>query len=155
MSIYITTDTHFNHRVMEWKCKRPEDFEKRIVNEFDKLDICDTLIHLGDVCVGKDQEVHTEIINPILSRKILIIGSHDHKSYEWYLNNGWDWVCESMVLYHKDKFVLFSHEPQDCDYDLNIHGHMHNWRDYKPKPNQKLLALEDNDYKLWKLDCLL
>ena len=54
-------------------------------------------------------------------------GNHDHKTDEWYLDNGWDFVCKDFSMEYKRKIILFSHKPvADIGYDYNIHGHFHN-----------------------------
>jgi calcineurin-like phosphoesterase family protein len=44
----------------------------------------------------------------------------------WFLSKGWDAVCESMSFTLFGKKILFSHYPMAADgYDINIHGHFH------------------------------
>ncbi|GAF94682.1 unnamed protein product, partial [marine sediment metagenome] len=84
--------------------------------------------HLGDVCLGKDLEAHKKYIKPLKCRKWLVTGNHDHKSNNWYLSNGWDFVCTAFVDRYFGSKVLFSHKPKIIhnSIDLNIHGHFHN-----------------------------
>lgn len=155
--IYLTTDTHFNHKNIIKYCDRPIDYEKQIVDGFKTLSQEDTLIHLGDICIGNDLQVHEEIIVPIKAKKILVKGNHDPKSNEWYLRNGWDFVCTHFY----DKFfgtkILFSHIPVHWDgiYDVNIHGHLHNMSHRKQIYTQQginyLLSLEIEGYDLFCL----
>ncbi len=129
MKTFLITDTHFNHaKVIEY-CDRPLDFEERILkNCLDMIKEDDTLIHLGDICIGNDKESHAKYIEPIKGTKILVRGNHDKRSDNWYLNHGWDFVCDSFTGTYFGKKVLFSHTPQidKGDFDLNIHGHLHN-----------------------------
>jgi len=81
MRIYLITDTHFNHTNIIKYQHRPENFEKLIIKGLSILQPNDILIHLGDICLGKDAEVHSKIM-PFLAHlhsKILVIGNHDHK----------------------------------------------------------------------------
>jgi len=124
--IWITTDTHFGHANMVAYCGRPVDFSERILANLHFLQPEDTLIHLGDICIGGDAYWH-EKLSGIHCRKILVKGNHDNKSNSWYLSHGWDFVCNSFTLTISGKKVVFSHQPQClADNDFNIHGHFHN-----------------------------
>ena len=171
--IYITTDTHFNHTdKMHLYCGRPLDYEKRIFDEMSKLTERDVLIHLGDVCVGRDAEVHRLYIQPLKCKKWLLKGNHCVKTNTWYLNHGWDFVGNMLNLNIFNKRILFSHQPLAKstveNYDYNIVGHFHNHLprllrkeyvvpDEKERNVQdmsnlslktKVLSLEQLDYKL-------
>lgn len=168
MNIWLTTDTHFNHDKMLEYCDRPENFEELISKGLSAIPKEDVLIHLGDICIGNDAEVHEKYIKPLKCKKWLIKGNHDNKSNKFYIENGWDYVGYSF----RDKFfgkkILFSHQPQENgDVDLNIHGHFHNqlprllkedWvvpdEKYRNEHDMsllnekhKLLALEYTEYK--------
>lgn len=159
---FLTADTHFNHELMKESCGRPEGFEQLIVDGWKDLASDDILIHLGDVCIGNEAETHLKYIVPLKCKKILIRGNHDKRSGTWYMEHGWDWVCNSMTLERAGKKILFSHTPQVWDgyWAINFHGHFHNcnrrrWEAELQKDllsGQRLLALEHNNYKLWDLD---
>lgn len=125
---YIISDTHFGHRNMIDYCGRPVDFEEIIFGHLSEIsNASNTLIHLGDFCIGHDKQWHDRFLKTFSGRKILIKGNHDRKGLTWYYNNGWDFVCDSFSLNWYGKKILFSHEPQEIrDFDLNIHGHFHN-----------------------------
>jgi len=173
MNYKIITDTHFNHDKMVEYCGRPKDFELRIEKGLKQLTGDDILIHLGDICIGKDQEIHDRYIKWLPCRKWLIRGNHDKKSNNWYLRNGWDFVADmfSIILFGKE--IIFSHRPLGITGDvINIHGHFHNslqrllkkeWvvpdEEERNKrvlevltDNHKLLVLEDVDYKVVDLE---
>ena len=139
MKIFLITDTHFYHDKMVPYCGRPENFTELIGTQLQLL--CDNpddvLIHLGDVCVGHDEEAHRNFIEPLLCKKWLIRGNHDSKSNTWYLSHGWDWVGYKFQDKLFGKNILFSHTPEHYaniesslwgagNFDLNIHGHFHN-----------------------------
>lgn len=127
MKIWLITDTHFGHDKMVQYCGRPENFNELIVRGLNVLDKDDILIHLGDICIGRDAEWHQCIIQRIGCKKILVRGNHDKKSNEWYMSHGWDFVCESFSLKIGSDRILFSHEPKHLSRnDFNIHGHFHN-----------------------------
>jgi len=175
MNIFLVTDLHFNHTdQMVRYCGRPADYEERIFKEMLKLKSTDVLICLGDVCVGKDAEMHKRYIEPLICRKWLLRGNHDSKTNTWYLNHGWDWVGDWFGLTTCNKNIIFSHRPTKIldSYDLNIFGHFHNhlprllkhnWvvdgeeernkEDLEIMSNKhKVLSMEKLDYKLITLE---
>lgn len=161
MKYRITTDTHFNHGNIKEYCNRPENYESLIVSSFKSLKPNHVLVHLGDICLGNDLHVHEKYIIPIKCKKILVLGNHDRKSNNWYLEHGWDFVCSYFSFKRAHKNILFSHSPMSWDgtYDLNIHGHLHNLTHRKNELiknlNQHLISLEYCNYKLIDLDTLL
>jgi calcineurin-like phosphoesterase family protein len=157
MKIYLTTDTHFGHHKMMEYCNRPEGFEEIILNNLSKIKP-DVLIHLGDFSLcGKDEYWNQRFMDIVKCKKWLIRGNHDKKTNQWYLEHGWDMVCEQFRDNYFGKIIMFSHKPVvwDGDYDINIHGHMHNSDHRQSEPQlslikngyQKLLAIENIDYK--------
>lgn len=143
--IYIISDTHFNHEKITDFCDRPQDYEKRLFKSMSRLTASDTLVHLGDVCIGNDKYVHRKYIQPLECKKILVKGNHDHKSHHWYMNNGWDFSCDSFDMVYMNMRIAFSHEPLAWNglWELNIHGHFHDLmhRDYDNKAIEDLYLL--------------
>ena len=174
MKTYIITDTHFNHKNIIDYCNRPQNFEEIIWKGLEGLPSDCLLIHLGDVCFGKDKEIH-ERIKALPYKKILIKGNHDKQSNSWYLENGWNFVCEELSDHYFGKYITFSHMPIAGIQNLNIHGHFHNhlYRLLEGKwvvegeeernknvlkiltKNHKLLALEYINYKPISLEKFL
>lgn len=128
MKIWLITDTHFGHDKMIPYCGRPEGFEEVILQNLSVLNDHDVLVHLGDICIGKDAYWHEELMHRVNGRKWLLRGNHDGKSDSWYLSHGWDFVGEQFLIERYGRKILFSHVPQkDTGYfDVNIHGHFHN-----------------------------
>jgi calcineurin-like phosphoesterase family protein len=155
MKQYITGDTHFNHTpaMLEY-CNRPENFESRIFKHLMALGEDTILYHLGDVCIGRDAEMHERYIAPLKARKILIRGNHDKKSNTWYLAHGWDFVCLAIADNLFGKKILLTHRPaaESLNYDINIHAHLHNLghRDGEyllvKNDKQSLYSCEDYNY---------
>jgi calcineurin-like phosphoesterase family protein len=159
---WLTTDTHFNHKVVtvEGLGSRPIDHgQKQLkwLRHFVRPD--DVLIHLGDVIFGAAGELSGFLYAAPCRSKILIKGNHDRRSNHWYLNQGFDFVCDMIVIDN----VLLSHKPQEFlpeGVDLNIHGHFHDTDHRKHEPQyskfldpkvHKLLALEHTGLKPVKL----
>jgi calcineurin-like phosphoesterase family protein len=126
MKIWLTTDTHFGHKkLIEWG--RPEDFEYQIWTGLLSCRPGEVLIHLGDVCIGHDEDAHRINIQPLQCLKVLVRGNHDHKSNSWYFDHGWDLVVDSFTTTLYGKRIEFSHKPlpKREGIDMNIHGHWH------------------------------
>ena len=165
---WIITDTHLGHDKMVEYCGRPANHSELILENLEVILPGDTLIHLGDICIGKDAEWH-EKLSEILKgvHRILLIGNHDNKSERWYKNHCWDTVADVLSGNYFGRYVTFSHIPVPNAQNLNIHGHFHNnlhrlqrkeWvtPDEEDRNmvllssmnnNHKLLAIEYTDYK--------
>lgn len=128
MKIYLISDTHFNHPEIAGYCQRPENHETLLFNALKPLKPTDCLIHLGDFCLGQEAAMHQKYLEPIKARKILVLGNHDSKSWSWYMEHGWDFVCDAFRLKYAGKIIMFSHLPQPWDgiWQVNVHGHLHN-----------------------------
>jgi len=142
MSIYIISDTHFNHLKLETHCDRPEGFTELIVKRWNQtVKPTDVVFHLGDVAIGPKRYVK-DLLSLLSGRKGLVRGNHDRdKSCGWWMENGFDFACDSFVY----RNILFTHEPANAiiksngnrPYDqleetlpsnciINVHGHLHN-----------------------------
>lgn len=156
----VISDTHLKHQNMKTYCQRPEGFTDLIIKNWCNLvDPLDTVIHLGDVAIGKYED-WAWIIPSLPGKKILIRGNHDdNKSCDWWLRHGFDFVCDGMIY----KGMWLTHKPSDflppgCVY--NVFGHLHNvWHGFTPNGGlpegvrklkhkwQRLFALEYTNYK--------
>lgn len=158
---FIISDTHFHHAKLVEYQSRPENFDELIWNGLEKLPKDCTLIHLGDICIGHDEEVH-ERLKKLPYRKVLVLGNHDKKTNKWYLEHGWDFVCETFSGHYFGKYITFSHKPIEGIQNINIHGHLHNDNHrvqesaafYKPKLH-KLLAIEHTLYQPVDLEAFI
>lgn len=129
----VISDTHFGHELLVNLWDRKKWYEYKIDRSLKKLTKDDVLIHLWDICIGNDQEVHDTYIKPLQCRKILVKGNHDRKSDSRYLDNGWDMVVESMVINMFGKKILFQHIPgydtedwvEQSEDRLVMHWHRH------------------------------
>lgn len=135
MKYYIITDTHFGHDKIKDHCSRPDGFEEIILNNIkNTVSENDVLIHLGDVAWSEQSMWNLKLASVSPFKRWLMLGNHDKQSRSWYYKRGWSFVGESCTLDVYGKRILFSHEPaKDGDYDINIHGHLHNTghHDYK------------------------
>lgn len=156
MNYWITTDTHLGHKKMVVQGYRPEGFENRILKEIRHTVLeKDVLICMGDVCIGNDEHWNETLLKQVNSIKWLVRGNHDNKSNGWYLDHGWHCVSDALTLDIYGKRVLFTHSP--CfvhnDFDINIHGHLHNtnYRDIKGLTEKHKLLYLEHEYKPFNL----
>jgi len=128
MKYHILTDTHFHHRRIVSDFGRPKGFEEKILKSMKQIEEGDIFIHLGDICIGNDDEEVTKLLHHSAAKiNILVKGNHDGKSGNWYMSKGFSLVVESLVIRYEGKNVLFSHKPlpRQPGVDFNVHGHSH------------------------------
>src|SRR5476649_1621970 len=134
MNIWIIADTHFYHENIKKFQGRPNDFNEKIIKNWNQLVAYDdVVIHLGDVIFGLDKEQRLpSLMASLPGKKILCRGNHDPKPAEWYMEHGFDFACD----YYVYKDVAFSHAPltplppqtlvsDGRPVNWNIHGHFH------------------------------
>jgi calcineurin-like phosphoesterase family protein len=84
----------------------------------------DTLIHLGDVIFYNYADLK-DILDGIPGRKVLTMGNHDKRNATWYMNHGFTFAADAIVMGN----IMFSHKPiKDfpSGVEYNVHGHLHN-----------------------------
>lgn len=160
MKIWVTSDTHFGHdKLIEWG--RPENFTAlELANLSKVLESGDYLIHLGDFCIGNDEDWHKLFMAETnhIQNRILVRGNHDKKSNGWYLSHGWSAIADQLVLRLFGKKIVFSHIPVDPDLwlatDYNVHGHTHgnshrdiDVRHFMDKKYHREVAMELTNYR--------
>lgn len=127
MNYWLITDTHFNHAKIEQWGDRSGSWQQQLWNGLYVIPDTDVLIHLGDVCIGNDDQVNLAISTTPPRKKILVLGNHDKRSKEWYYEHGWDFVCDGFELCYQGHCLWLSHRPQPPmgQFTNNIHGHTH------------------------------
>ena len=166
-NVWLLADTHLNHDNIKTYCQRPEDFTQRLDrNVHATVKPGDTLIHLGDVGVGKP-EGFMALVAKWPGYKVLVRGNHDSHSCQWYVDHGFHAAVDAMVY----RSCWLTHhpwtDPLPKGTDLNLHGHLHNiwsgflahdpsqvdefYEVYKagklPREYNRLFAVEYTDYR--------
>lgn len=165
MNYWLISDTHFNHeKLTEWG-GRSGDWQRQLEEALFKLPQKDVLIHLGDICIGKDEEVHKQIIALLPPyRKILVRGNHDGKGVQWYSDHGWDFVVDGIELLYQGHYLHLTHRPArpQGNTTWNIHGHTHGnmhrseeYNDFYSKDYHIDISPELVGFKPVRLDLLL
>ena len=105
---------------------RPGDWQGKLWKGIAAVPAEDTLIHLGDVCIGGDEDVHLRL-QESQCKKVLVLGNHDTKSKQWYEQRGWHFVCDGIELIYMGERLFLSHcpLPPSNRYTRNVHGHTH------------------------------
>ena len=126
---WVSADLHLGHDKMIEIAGRPNNFEHTIIDAHrDLIRHEDIFICLGDVCIGDDLLWNCSLLFELDCKKWLIRGNHDRKTDSWYLDHGWDFVAESVLLNRYGFRILLSHKPEpyvDNNFDINVHGHLH------------------------------
>lgn len=168
MKFWLTTDTHLGHQKLIDLGVRKPGYDEDIMEGLNQLKPGDTLIHLGDFCMGNDAIWHKAFMDFMDHKQVkrwLVKGNHDRKSITWYLDHGWDFVAHDFTLNYHGKRILFSHIPQklarESTWDFNVHGHFHN-NDHRHAelpfdltPYHKLLAIENTHMQPVTLESFL
>lgn len=126
MKTFLISDTHLNHDNIATYCDRPKNFTDLIIKRWnERVSVNDTVIHLGDVAIGKRGVVEAQI-RSLNGTKILVRGNHDRAgSNSWWMDHGFSFSCDAL----KWGTAWLTHEPATSragGCDLNIHGHLHN-----------------------------
>ena len=84
MKLYVTSDTHFNHKNIIKYCNRPfndvYEMNETLINNWNSVVTPEDIIyHLGDFGFGTKEELQ-EIFDRLNGYKYLIMGNHDRKS---------------------------------------------------------------------------
>lgn len=147
--IYLTSDWHF--------FKNHYKHEANYVNTQKILTWCrqnikptDVFMYLGDISFryanDKDTKESQRLMASIPGKKVLVLGNHDTMLGQDYFSGcGFDYVFERIDWQN----IVFTHRPINMelmpeDY-LNIHGHMHNVREYNTTDGKKNI----NVYPMW------
>lgn len=143
---WLIADTHFDHENIGVYCDRPNGWMDKIVRNWQQIiKPEDTVIHLGDVQVGRGHNL-ANLMSSLPGTKVLIIGNHDTKSSLWYMRNGFAFAADAFAY----KGTTLTHHPAEQLFvgtDVNIHGHVHNTFWEPKQPFQRLLAIEHVDYR--------
>lgn len=155
MNYWVIADTHLGHDKMVKQGYRPEGFDYQILKNVGSIvKEQDVLIHIGDVCINKD-EYWNKLFTNIDCKKWLVRGNHDNKTMSWYLTHGWDFVSDELTLELFGKRILFTHIPCTLhdNFDLNIHGHLHNTnhRNIEGLTEKHKLIYLEHEYKPFSL----
>lgn len=133
--IFYTGDTHFHHDNILKYAKRKfttvEEMNEQLVERWNaKVGKTDTVIHLGDVLFGGDDNL--KILKRLNGQKTLILGNHDQhrpiKTWQQYFGS----VHDIKIFFDPilDSQVALLHYPMESwphkyRHAVHLHGHCH------------------------------
>ena len=152
MKVFVIADTHFGHANIIRYCNRPfasvEDMDAALIKKWNEtVSNDDTVIHLGDVGLGRKERIG-DIIGSLNGRKILIMGNHDNWSENWYREAGFHTVSRFPIVYAD--FYLMSHAPLQLSETtpyFNCYGHVHNDEKYHDNATSACFSVERIGYR--------
>ena len=130
MTIWFTSDTHFEHAAIIKYCNRPfadvTSMNEHLVQRWNMwVKPSDIVVHTGDVGMGNYLNAEP-FLSRLSGRKVLCAGNHDSKNYRRLVSSlGW-FVMNELVV----NDTLIRHYPlqmNECcdDWELVVHGHSH------------------------------
>ena len=164
LNFWLISDTHFNHTKLEDWGDRSGDWQEQLFQGIKAIPDYEVLIHLGDICIGNDLEIHEKLMSVAPSTRILVRGNHDKKSMTWYYNHGWTTVVDGLEMIYNGHYLHLTHRPArpQGNNTWNIHGHTHGnmhrseeYCDFYSKEYHIDISPEIRGYKPLRLDTLL
>jgi len=151
---WIIADTHFFHANIGRYCNRPDDWQARIIQNWNHLvQPDDSVLHLGDLALARKADVKV-LVDQLWGQIFMLRGNHDRFSKTFYQSLGITLVPDPYEMHHpSDLKIVFSHRPiLPLEPDiLNFHGHIHN----NPTPelgSQHInMSVEVREYQPWRL----
>jgi len=132
--IFLTSDWHlFKNRFKK---------ERNLVNTKNIITWCrqnikedDVFMYLGDISYryasDEDSEEAHKIMASIPGHKIIVLGNHDIDKGDYNEKCKFEFVFNGELIWNN---IVFTHRPINMEHYnnewLNIHGHMHNMREY-------------------------
>lgn len=131
--VFVIADPHFFHWEIVKACHRPfkslKEMHKVLMQRWNKVVKDNDIVYvLGDYALKhKDKQKLLNLTHMLKGQKILIMGNHDAKKPQYYLDLGFLEAVRKPILYNPH--VILMHEPPkltDVSKDfLYIYGHTH------------------------------
>ena len=149
--IWVTSDQHWGHKNIIKYSQRPfetvEEMNKAMVDNWNAVVLpTDIIYHLGDIGLFRNPEQAKDLISQLNGYKILVLGNHDRRSWDWE-EIGFKQVSREPLTIGN---YILSHKPLSQSeisgkYILNIHGHIHTYD--SPYPEVQLnVSVEQTNY---------
>lgn len=148
--IWLTADWHLWHKNIIKYCNRPfknvaQMTSILVENYCEIVSEEDTVYFLGDMMLGTSQffdEKLENVLSSIPGQKHLILGNHDKRSPQRYIDVGFDSVHTELVLTPEpDKQITLIHDPAKARTPNKVYavGHIHGlWKTLVGQNGQKL-----------------
>lgn len=154
-NVFVIADTHFYHWEIVKACDRPfsslKEMHKTLLKNWNKVVKDNDIVYvLGDYALKhKDKEKLFTLTHMLKGQKILIMGNHDAKKPQYYLDLGFLEAVRKPIMYEPG--VILMHEPpkkEEVSKDfIYIYGHTHNKKvDIEKKKNCYCVCVEKTNY---------
>lgn len=169
-NIYLTSDTHFNHSNIIEYCPKSrshfssvEEMNETIITNWNRIISPDDVVyHLGDLCMGKTQDI-VPLVSRLNGKITLLRGNHDHSKRRKDYEKCGIIIKDIDYISYKGKYFILSHIPignPECMSHLigenaeiwNLHGHTHQYDYFSTTPNTFHVGVDSNDMKPITLD---
>jgi calcineurin-like phosphoesterase family protein len=154
--IFYISDTHWGHRNILDYAARPfvdlDDMDASMIARWNNVvSDSDLVIHLGDFCFNGKSNYVSDLLVQLKGVKILVRGNHDQLTVKKYREAGFTEVVRSLEMrsIQPDLNIGMTHIP-NADYakqfDLYLHGHVHNKPWTGRTKNSFNVSVENIDY---------
>lgn len=161
-TVYVVSDTHFNHGNIIKYCDRPfestTEMDRELIKRWNSVvGKDDKVFHLGDFAWG-GKEYIKNILAQLHGHITLIKGNHDTHTPAWYMECGFKEVVSNPIMW--SQFVVMSHEPPQFMSDetpyIYLYGHVHDSEMYQTTTKRSAcVCVERWNYTPVKIDDLL
>lgn len=161
-NIFLTSDTHFNHKNLIGMCPESrghfsnvEEMNETIIQNWNGIVPLDGIVyHLGDLCMGKAEDT-PNILERLNGHIILIRGNHDYgKRRKIYEECGVE-IKDIDYISYKGMYFVLSHIPIGNEEYMemlvgpngeiwNLHGHTHQYTCFSAVPHTFHVGLDSN-----------
>ena len=133
--IFYTSDTHFFHdNIIKYSSRKftsVEEMNEELVKRWnEKVGKTDTVIHLGDVMFGGDDNLH--VLRRLNGNKQLILGNHDQRRSAATWGKYFGSVHDIRIIFDPviDRQIALLHYPMESwphkyHHAVHLHGHCH------------------------------
>ena len=109
VNFYIFSDPHCGHKLMVELGIRKEGYEQVLMDDiYSTVKPKDVIICLGDLCWGNEAFWNSEMTLH-RGKSWLVRGNHDKKSIPVYLEAGWYFVSDGIIVKRHGKTLRLSH----------------------------------------------
>lgn len=169
MTVYVTSDLHFNHTSIIDYCNRPVSDDRKhndwIISQLNSvITPADTVYHLGDLILRlskKDWSRAVTLLHRLNGKWKLIPGNHDERKFLKYLEAVAPNKFEILEPIHELKInkntFVFCHYPlqswNKMRYgSVHLHGHLHNTELEYKVDNRFNVCFDANNFLPVRLD---
>ena len=161
MKRFIIADLHFGHNNIIQYENRPfsnaDEMDNRLIELWNSVVGKDDLVYvLGDFTLSRRKDIIVNLVNILHGRKILIMGNHDTRRPQDYIECGFEVATRKPMMVEPG--VILMHEPFDdpsliAPNYIYFFGHVHANKTLMDEyPNCMCVSVERIEYRPIDLD---